>query len=116
MNAQALVGALAIAWYARLDRIERLYVGDVPTHCAMMTLVAIAQHALPSGAALLRVGFGRSGLTMMQITPAFLAAPSEMRCRMWGKLTPALVSGRSDSCISACLRMRSGCMTQRRFW
>ena len=89
----AFFGALIIAWYARPDRYGHLYVGGVASYCAMTVLFALSPHFLPAGTALLLVGLGGSGFSIMQTTLVFLATPPEMRSRVLGLLSVCIGVG-----------------------
>lgn len=89
----AFCGALAIAWRVRPAGYARCYLGGITLYLAMLTLFALAPGPLPAGAALLLVGIGGAGFSIMQATLVYLAAPPELRSRVLGILSVCIGLG-----------------------
>ncbi len=88
-----LVGALALAAVSKPSNHGRLYIGGVVLFLAMLPLFALSTHPLAAGAALLVVGIGQSGFSVMQATIVFIAAPVERRMQAMGLLTMCIGVG-----------------------
>ena len=86
-------GAAAIALWARPKHFTRLYVGAVLSYLTLMMGVALAPQAFFAGSALLATGLANSGFSVMQATLIYLAAPAEMRSRLYGVLSLCIGSG-----------------------
>jgi predicted MFS family arabinose efflux permease len=86
-------GAAAIAVFARQRHFTRLYVGAVLSYLTVMMGVALAPGAFLAGSALLTTGLANSGFSVMQATLIYLAAPAEMRSRLYGVLSLCIGSG-----------------------
>jgi MFS family permease len=86
-------GAAAIALLARPRHFTRLYVGAVLSYLTLMMGVALAPEAFSAGSALLATGLANSGFSVMQATLIYLAAPAEMRSRLYGVLSLCIGSG-----------------------
>ena len=86
-------GAAAIALLARPRHFTRLYVGAVLSYLTLMMGVALAPQAFLAGSALLATGLANSGFSVMQATLIYLAAPAEMRSRLYGVLSLCIGSG-----------------------
>jgi MFS family permease len=89
----AFVGAIAIAVWARPPHFTRLYIGAVLSYLALVIAFALAPVPLAAGAALLATGLANSGFSVMQATLIYLAAPVEMRSRLYGVLSLCIGSG-----------------------
>ncbi len=89
----SFLGAIAIALWARQRHFTKLYVGAVVSYLVLIIAVAQAPQALPAGAALLATGLANSGFSVMQATLIYLAAPPEMRSRLYGVLSLCIGSG-----------------------
>jgi MFS family permease len=89
----AFVGAIAIALWVRPAHFPRLYIGAVFCYLILLIVVAAAPHALLTGAALLFTGLANSGFSVMQATLIYLAAPADMRSRLYGVLSLCIGSG-----------------------
>jgi MFS family permease len=89
----AFFSAAAIALWARPRHFARLYVGAVLGYMTLMIGLAQAPTALLAGAALLSTGLANSGFSVMQATLIYLAAPAEMRSRLYGVLSLCIGSG-----------------------
>jgi MFS family permease len=82
----AFCGALAIAAFARPVHFTRLYLGGVLLYLLMQMVFALMPQPLFAGAALLTTGVFNAGFSTMQATLVYLAAPAEMRSRIYGVL------------------------------
>ena len=89
----AFCGALAIAFFARPAHYAWLYVGGVIAYHLMLIVFALAPQVALAGAALLFTGISNAGFSVMQATLIYLAAPPEMRSRMYGVLSVFIGSG-----------------------
>ncbi|TDH64383.1 MFS transporter [Dankookia rubra] len=89
----AFAGALLMAALARPAWYARLYVGGLSLYLLMVTGFAVAPNATFAGAALLLVGFGQSGFSIMQATLVYLLAPAEVRMRVLGLLSVCIGLG-----------------------
>jgi len=89
----AFVGAIAIAVWARPPHFTRLYIGAVLSYLVLVIAFALAPIPIASGAALLATGLANSGFSVMQATLIYLAAPVEMRSRLYGVLSLCIGSG-----------------------
>jgi len=89
----SFLGAAAIALWARHRHFTRLFVGAVLGYLTLMMGVALAPEAFLAGAALLATGLANSGFSVMQATLIYLAAPAEMRSRLYGVLSLCIGSG-----------------------
>jgi hypothetical protein len=83
----ALLGAVVIALLARPSNYRLLYLGGLATYLAMIPVFALSTHAILGGAALLLMGIGQAGFSIMQATIIYVAAPARLRSRMLGLLT-----------------------------
>ena len=82
-----LLGALALAAFAKPWMHGRLYVGGTILFLTIMPLFALSTQPLMAGAALLVAGIGQAAFSVMQSTIVFLAAPVERRMQAMGLLT-----------------------------
>jgi predicted MFS family arabinose efflux permease len=89
----AFCGAVAIALWAKPAIFAKLYVGGVFAYLAMLPLFAVAQYPVLSGTVLLVTGLANSGFSIMQATLVYLAAPPEMRSRIFGVLSVCIGIG-----------------------
>ena len=89
----AFCGALAIAVWAKPALFARLYVGGVFVYLTMLPLFALAQYPLLAGMVLLVTGLANAGFSIMQATLVYLAAPPEMRSRIFGVLSVCIGIG-----------------------
>src|SRR5438045_8459999 len=89
----ACCGALLIAFFARPVHYTRLYVGGVIGYLVMLIVFALAPSVPLAGAALLLTGLTGSAFSVMQATLIYLAAPAEMRSRMYGVLSVCIGVG-----------------------
>ncbi|MDO9707279.1 MFS transporter [Paracraurococcus lichenis] len=89
----AFAGALLMAWLARPRWYARAYVGGLALYLAMVSGFALAPGPVAAGAALLLVGFGQSGFSIMQATLVYLLSPPEVRTRVLGLLSVCIGIG-----------------------
>jgi len=89
----AFLGAIAIALWARPAHFTRLYITAVLSYLVLVMGFALAPQAFFAGAALLLTGLANSGFSVMQATLIYLAAPAEMRSRLYGVLSLCIGSG-----------------------
>jgi len=89
----AFIGAIAIGLWVRPRHFTRLYIGAVLTYLVLAVAFALAPTTLSAGAALLLTGLSNSGFSVMQATLIYLAAPAEMRSRLYGVLSLCIGSG-----------------------
>lgn len=89
----AFIGAVLMALACRPSFYSAAYVGGCAVYFAMLSGFALAPHAVPAGAALLVLGIGGSGYSIMQTTLVYLAAPAEMRSRALGVLSVCIGLG-----------------------
>ena len=89
----SFIGAIAIALWARQAHFTRLYISAVLSYLVLLMGFAMAPHALMAGTALLFTGLANSGFSVMQATLIYLAAPPEMRSRLYGVLSLCIGSG-----------------------
>ncbi len=89
----AFIGAVLMALLCRPSFYARAYVGGCAIYFAMVSVFALAPHAVPAGLALLALGIGGSGYSIMQTTLVYLAAPPEMRSRALGVLSVCIGLG-----------------------
>jgi len=89
----AFAGALIMAVVARPQRFARLYLGGVSAFLLMAASFAVAPDPILAGAALLLMGFGQAGFSIMQATLVYLLTPAELRSRVLGLLTVCIGLG-----------------------
>jgi len=89
----AFCGAIVIALCAKPRHFAWLYIGGVATYLLMLPVFALAPGPVPAGAALLLTGLANSGFSIMQATLVYLAAPPEMRSRVFGVLSVCIGIG-----------------------
>jgi hypothetical protein len=89
----AFFGAIVIALLAKPAMFARLYVGGVFVYLLMLPLFALAQYPPLAGTVLLVTGLANAGFSIMQATLVFLAAPPEMRSRIFGVLSVCIGVG-----------------------
>ena len=83
----ACVGAVLIAFWSRPALYQRIYVGGVIVYLFMLIVVAMAPDPLSAGFVLLMTGLSSVCFSIMQATLVYLAAPPEMRSRLYGILS-----------------------------
>jgi MFS family permease len=89
----AFCGAIAIALWARPADYHRLYIGGVISYLVMVIVFALVPDVPLAGAALLFTGVSNAAFSVMQATLIYLAAPAEMRSRLYGVLSVCIGVG-----------------------
>src|SRR5215472_16192492 len=89
----AFCGAIAIALCAKPPHFGRLFVGGVAIYLSMLPVFALVTDPLLAGSVLLLTGLANSGFSIMQATLVYLAAPPEMRGRVFGVLSVCIGVG-----------------------
>jgi MFS family permease len=89
----AFIGVVAIALWARPAHYMLLYIGGVAMYMVMLIVFALVPNVPVAGAALLLTGVSNAGFSVMQATLIYLAAPPEMRGRLYGVLSVCIGSG-----------------------
>ncbi|HEV2187489.1 MAG TPA: MFS transporter [Stellaceae bacterium] len=89
----AFFGAVAIALWVRAPYFNRLYISAVLSYLVLVVGFALAPGVEFAGSALLLTGLANSGFSVMQATLIYLAAPAEMRSRLYGVLSLCIGSG-----------------------
>jgi MFS family permease len=83
----AFGGAILLGIYARPAHYARLYIGSVASYLVLLIVFALVPNIPLAGTALLLTGLFNAGFSVMQATLIYLAAPPEMRSRMYGVLS-----------------------------
>jgi len=89
----AFCGAIAIALFAKPSHFARLFVGGVAIYLSMLPVFALVTDPLLAGLVLLFTGLANAGFSIMQATLVYLAAPPEMRGRVFGVLSVCIGVG-----------------------
>jgi MFS family permease len=89
----AFCGAVLIALCARPRHYARLFTGGVALYLLMLLVFAFAPDPLIAGSVLLLTGLANAGFSIMQATLVYLAAPPEMRSRVYGVLSVCIGIG-----------------------
>jgi MFS family permease len=89
----AFCGALVIALCIKPPHFARLYIGGVAIYLLMLPVFALAPGPLFASSVLLLTGLANSGFSIMQATLVYLAAPPEMRSRVFGVLSVCIGVG-----------------------
>lgn len=89
----AFCGAIVIALWVRPEHYARLYIGGVVSYLVMLIVFALAPSVPLAGAALLFTGVSNAAFSVMQATLIYLAAPAEMRSRLYGVLSVCIGVG-----------------------
>jgi hypothetical protein len=89
----AFCGAVAIAFFIRQPWFSRVYVGGVFAYLVLVPLFALASYPLLAGSVLLVTGVANACFSIMQATLVYLAAPAEMRSRVYGVLSVCIGVG-----------------------
>lgn len=89
----AFLGALTIAALSRPHWYGRVYIGGVTLFMAGLIAFATSSSVALAGSALLLVGIGGAGFSVMQATLVYLHAPVEMRARLLGLLSVCIGVG-----------------------
>jgi MFS family permease len=88
----AFCGSIALALWAKPRHYARLYVSGVVLYLMLLILFALVPNAPLAGAALLFTGVCNAAFSVMQATLIYLAAPPEMRSRLYGVLSVCIGS------------------------
>jgi MFS family permease len=86
-------GAIAIAFLVRPALFSRLYLGGVVAYLTLVPIFALAAAPLFAGGVLLLTGLANAAFSIMQATLVYLAAPAEMRSRVFGVLSVCIGIG-----------------------
>jgi MFS family permease len=89
----AFCGAVAIAIFATPRVFARLYIGGVIIYLIMLPVFALAPNPVLAGTVLTATGLANSGFSIMQATLVYLAAPPELRSRIYGVLSVCIGVG-----------------------
>jgi predicted MFS family arabinose efflux permease len=89
----AFCGAIVIALYAKPPHFARLFICGVALYLLMLPVFALAPIPSLAGFVLLLTGVANSGFSIMQATLVYLAAPPEMRSRVFGVLSVCIGVG-----------------------
>jgi hypothetical protein len=89
----AFCGAIVIALCAKPSHFARLFIGGVAVYLFMLPVFALASNSSVAGFVSLLTGVANSGFSIMQATLVYLAAPPEMRSRVFGVLSVCIGIG-----------------------
>jgi predicted MFS family arabinose efflux permease len=89
----AFCGAILLALSLRPAWYARAYLGGVTIYMVMLSIFAFATSPGIAGGALMLTGLGGAGFSTMQATLVYLAAPPEMRSRIFGVLSVCIGVG-----------------------
>jgi MFS family permease len=89
----AFCGAILIALCAKPPHFARLYIGGVAMYLLMLPVFALAGFPPLAASVLLLTGLANAGFSIMQATLVYLAAPPEMRGRVFGVLSVCIGVG-----------------------
>jgi MFS family permease len=89
----AFCGAILIALCAKPPHFARLYIGGVAIYLLMLPVFALAGCPPLAASMLLLTGLANAGFSIMQATLVYLAAPPEMRGRVFGVLSVCIGVG-----------------------
>jgi MFS family permease len=89
----AFFGSIAIALFARPAHYAPIYVCGVVSYLVMLIVFALVPNVPLAGTALLLTGVSNACFSVMQATLIYLAAPPEMRSRMYGVLSVCIGTG-----------------------
>jgi MFS family permease len=89
----AFLGSVLMALYARPALFHRAYVGGVTLYLMALPVFALSGVPLPAGAALILTGVGGAAFSIMQSTLIYLAAPPDLRSRLFGVLSVCIGMG-----------------------
>jgi MFS family permease len=89
----AFCGAILIALCAKPPHFARLYIGGVAIYLVMLPVFALSGFPPLAASVLLLTGLANSGFSIMQATLVYLAAPPEMRSRVFGVLSVCIGVG-----------------------
>lgn len=88
-----LIGAIALAGFARAMWYGRIYVSAVASYFVLMIVFATAPLVSVAAAALVLLGIGGVGFSAMQATLVYRDSPAAMRARLLGVLSVAIGVG-----------------------
>ena len=88
----AFCGSIALALWAKPTHYARLYIGSVALYLVLLIVFALVPNVPLAGTALLLTGVCNSAFSVMQATLIYLAAPPEMRSRLYGVLSVCIGS------------------------
>ena len=88
----AFCGSIALMLWAKPAHYARLYVGGVVLYFVLAIVFALVPNVPLAGAALLFTGVCNAAFSVMQATLIYLAAPPEMRSRLYGVLSVCIGS------------------------
>lgn len=83
----AFCGAVLLGIYARPAHYARIYIGSVACYLMLLIVFALVPNVAFAATALLLTGLFNAGFSVMQATLIYLAAPPEMRSRLYGVLS-----------------------------
>jgi MFS family permease len=83
----AFLGALLLAMFLRPAWYGRTYLAGVVIYLLMMIVFGLVPEAAVAGGALVCLGLGGAGFSVMQATLVYLAAPPDLRSRLLGVLS-----------------------------
>jgi predicted MFS family arabinose efflux permease len=89
----AFCGAILIALCAKPPPFARRYIGGVAIYLLMLPVFALAGFPPLAASVLLLTGLANAGFSIMQATLVYLAAPPEMRGRVFGVLSVCIGVG-----------------------
>jgi MFS family permease len=89
----AFCGAVAIALLARPPHFSRLYLVGVVSYLLLVPVFALVPSAAAAGTVLLLTGIANACFSIMQATLVYLAAPPQMRSRVYGVLSVCIGIG-----------------------
>jgi MFS family permease len=88
----AFCGSIALALWAKPRHYARLYVGGVVLYLVLLIVFALVPNVPLAATALLFTGVCNAAFSVMQATLIYLAAPPEMRSRLYGVLSVCIGS------------------------
>jgi len=88
----AFCGSIALMLWAKPTLYARLYIGGVVLYLVLLIVFALVPNVPFAGTALLFTGVCNAAFSVMQATLIYLAAPAEMRSRLYGVLSVCIGS------------------------
>src|SRR5208283_4281614 len=89
----AFCGAVGIALLVRPPLFSRVYLGGVFAYLLLVPVFALVPYAAAAGSVLVLTGLANACFSIMQATLVYLAAPPEMRSRVFGVLSVCIGVG-----------------------
>jgi MFS family permease len=89
----AFCGAILVALCAKPPHFARLYIGGVAIYLLLLPIFALVGYPPLAATVLLLTGLANAGFSIMQATLVYLAAPPEMRSRVFGVLSVCIGVG-----------------------